>query len=155
MMATKANIVHWLILFSFLSISKLSFPQYDEVKFEHITVEDGLPENSITCILQDHLGFLWLGTQNGLVKYDGYTMTVYRTDPDDTSSISGNGINAICEDHNGNIWIGILGSLWDMGSGLNRFDRNTETFTHFVHNPADTNSINSNSIINIYEDKCS
>jgi signal transduction histidine kinase/ligand-binding sensor domain-containing protein/AraC-like DNA-binding protein len=152
-MATKANIVHWFIVFSFLSIYKLSFPQYDEVKFEHITVEDGLPENSISCILQDHLGFLWLGTQNGLVKYDGYTMTVYRTDPNDTNSISGNGIQAICEDHNGNIWIGILGTLWDMGSGLNRFDRNTETFMHFVHNPADTSSINSNSIITIYEDE--
>jgi len=150
-MFSYLHIVRLLIVFSFLFISKLSFPQYDEVKFEHITVEDGLPENSITCILQDHLGFLWLGTQNGLVKYDGYTMTVYRSDPDDTSSISGNGIWAMCEDHNGNIWIG-AGPLWAVGSGLNRFDRNTETFKRYVHNPADTNSINSNTISIIYED---
>jgi len=77
-MDNKVHIVRLLLGFSFLSISKLSFPQYDEVKFEHTRVEDGMPLNNVTCILQDHLGFLWLCTKSGLVEYDGYAMTIYR-----------------------------------------------------------------------------
>ena len=71
-MADKAHIVRLLIVFSFLFISKLSYPQYGEVQFEHITIEDGLSQNTVISILQDSKGFLWLGTRNGLNKYDGY-----------------------------------------------------------------------------------
>ncbi len=81
----------YISLFLLILLSSLSlkiFPQKDEIKFEHITIEDGLPENSVFCILQDHLGYLWLGTQKGLVKYDGYNMTVYQPNPDDTLSIN-------------------------------------------------------------------
>ena len=50
------------------------------VVFEHLTSKDGLPENSVQAMLQDTLGFLWLGTQNGLVKYDGIDMSLYLPD---------------------------------------------------------------------------
>ncbi len=144
-MTNKVHIVRLLIVFSLLFISKLSFPQYDEPIFEHITIEDGLPENSIKCILQDHLGYLWLGTQNGLVKYDGYNMTVYQPDPDDSLSISDRQIITIYEDRSRTLWIGTA------YGGLNRFDRETETFTRYMHNPDDSTSINSNWVNTIYE----
>ena len=128
----------------FLPIS--SFPQFPEPIFEHLTTADGLPENSVLCIFQDHLGYLWLGTQNGLVKYDGYDMKVYSRDPDDSLSISDRQILSIYEDRSGTMWIGTQ-------VGLNRFDRATETFTSYLHNPNDSTSINSNVVLNICEDK--
>jgi signal transduction histidine kinase/ligand-binding sensor domain-containing protein/DNA-binding response OmpR family regulator len=127
-----------------------SFAQYDELEFEHITIEDGLPENSVTCILQDHLGFLWLGTQNGLVKYDGYNMTIYQPNPDDSLSISHHQITTIYEDRSEILWIG---TGRDYFGGLNKFDRITESFTSYLHNPDDSKSINSNFVNSIYEDK--
>jgi signal transduction histidine kinase/ligand-binding sensor domain-containing protein/DNA-binding response OmpR family regulator len=146
-MVNKVHIVCLLVVFSFLLISKISFPQYEKVNFEHIRVEDGLPVNSVTCILQDHLGFLWLGTQSGLVKYDGYSMTVYRPETDDTSSISGGNIRVLCEDHTGTLWVGTK------RGGLNRFDRATETFTHYKYSEGDTTTLNSNNVKTIYNDK--
>lgn len=125
------------------NITPIEFP---EPKFEHITIEDGLPENSVTCILQDHHGYLWFGTQNGLVKYDGYNMTVYQPDPDDSLSISHRQIQTIYEDKSGTLWIGTQ-------RGLNRFDRITESFISFLHNPKDSMKVKSNWFSSICEDK--
>ena len=97
--------------------------QHDNLKFEHITIEDGLPENSVFAILQDHMGFLWLGTQNGLAKYDGYRMTVYQSDPNDPNSFNVGNISSLCEDAAGDIWIATR------QDGLNRFNRLTETLS--------------------------
>jgi signal transduction histidine kinase/ligand-binding sensor domain-containing protein/DNA-binding response OmpR family regulator len=129
--------------------SKLS-TNFPEPIFEHLTIADGLPENSVRVILQDHLGYMWFGTQNGLVKYDGYNMKVYQSDPDDSLSISDRHINAIYEDKSGTLWIGT--AVGELG-GLNRFDRQSETFTRYLHSPADSTSINSNFVLSIYEDK--
>ncbi len=116
--------------------------------FEHITPADGLIEGSVSTILQDHLGFLWFGnTSRGLMKYDGYSITTFLPNPDDTNSISDGRINTLFEDHNGILWIAT-----EQG-GLNRFNRATETFTHFLHNPDDSNSLNSSQVLSLYEDK--
>ena len=120
--------------------------RFPDPKFEHIDVKDGLPENSVHCILQDHFGFLWLGTQNGLVRYDGYSMTVYQPGPDNPKSIADNRIRAICEDHAGTLWVGTY-----LG-GLNKFDRSNGTFTRYLTNPMDSTSIGSNNVSCIYED---
>jgi signal transduction histidine kinase/ligand-binding sensor domain-containing protein/DNA-binding response OmpR family regulator len=119
---------------------------WPELAFEHITMANGLPENSVLCILQDHLGYLWFGTQVGLVKYDGYTMKDYQMNPYDSLSISWGMIKTLYEDKSGDLWIGTF------SKGLNRFNRTTETFTRFKHNPNDANSINSDSINFIFED---
>ncbi|MCK7521853.1 MAG: hypothetical protein MZV64_31330 [Ignavibacteriales bacterium] len=83
-------------LFSFhitLSISPLySNSQNIEPRFEHLTVKDGLPENTAKAILQDYLGYMWFGTQDGLVKYDGYDMTIYNWSADSDSSLSSGSI---------------------------------------------------------------
>jgi signal transduction histidine kinase/ligand-binding sensor domain-containing protein/CheY-like chemotaxis protein len=136
-----------LINISTLAQNKSSSPtNFPEPIFEHLTIADGLPENSVRCILQDHLGYLWLGTQNGLVRYDGYNMKVYQPVPDDSLSISHRQIYSIYEDKSGNLWVGTRG-------GLNCFNRSTDTFTRYIHNPDDSTSINSNWIWNINGDK--
>jgi ligand-binding sensor domain-containing protein len=120
--------------------------RFPEPKFEHIGLKDGLPENTIPCMLQDRFGFLWIGTHDGLVRYDGYSMTVYRQDPGNPKSISDNYIYAIYEDRAGTLWVGTY------FAGLNKFDRSSETFTRYMHNPLDSTSIDSNQVNCIYED---
>jgi len=93
--------------------------------------------------MQDSRGFLWVGTYDGLNKYDGYNFTVYKNSIDDTSSISDNRIRSMCEDKNGNIWIG----TW--GGGLNKFIRDTEKFISFHHYPGDPSTIASESIFSM------
>ena len=93
------------------SISSISFPQivksqYITNRFEHIFVKDGLPDNNVFWFLKDHLGFLWIGTGNGLVRYDGYNFVTYKHNPNDTSSISNNFITSVYEDKEGVLWIG-------------------------------------------------
>jgi len=81
--------------------------------FEHITVDQGLPENSVRALLQDRWGFLWLGTMNGLVRFDGYEMKVFSPTPGDTTSFGGRTVLALHEDEDGDIWIGtFLRGLW-------------------------------------------
>jgi len=143
------NLAGKYFLFIFILLINLftaTFSQNVEPRFEHLTVKDGLPEGTVMAILQDYLGYMWLGTQYGLVKYDGYEMTVYEYSEDSTG-LSGMSIMSLYEDRNKNLWIG----TW--ASGLNRFNRTTETFKSFLHNPNDPSSLGSDIIYTSYEDK--
>ena len=116
-----------------------------ELLFDRFTSKDGLPDNRIRAIFQDSRGFLWLGTMNGLSKYDGYTFkNYYKTN--DAGSISGNWTNSICEDGSGNFWIGTI-------SGLNLFNTREEKFSRFVNIPGNKNSLFSNRITSLQTDK--
>jgi len=130
-----------------LNLPKPSYAQSQQPRFAHITVAEGLPENSIFEILQDHLGFLWLGMLNGLARYDGLTMTTYQPDPDNPYSISGLGIRALHEGPTGDLWIG----TWR--NGLNHFDRATERFTSYRHDPEDPRSLSYDFVRFVHEDK--
>jgi len=90
--------------------------------FIHFSVEEGLPDLSIKEIFQDHLGFLWFGTVNGLVKYNGYEFHTYKPVYGDSLSLVYGDITSIDEDSQGNIWIG----TW--GGGICYFERNTGSF---------------------------
>ncbi|MBT1710035.1 response regulator [Fulvivirgaceae bacterium PWU5] len=102
--------------------------QNQRLVFHHITSEQGLSQNHGICIGQDHKGFMWFGTNNGLNKYDGEKITVYKNDSEDSSSLSNNMITAIYEDNDKNLWIGTRG-------GLNLYNRDMDTFTRFRLDP--------------------
>jgi len=102
------------------------------LEFQHLTTVHGLSDNSVLCIHQDHEGFIWFGTQNGLNQFDGYEYRIFRHDPNDSSSISANQINCILEDREGYLWIGT-----DVG-GLNRYNRLYDQFTHYRSHSEDT-----------------
>ena len=89
------------------------------VHFERFSVNQGLSQTSVSVILQDSRGFLWLGTDDGLNRFDGYEFKVFRHDSQIPSSISSNHILSLVEDRNGDIWVGTK-------QGLNRFDVQSE-----------------------------
>jgi ligand-binding sensor domain-containing protein len=102
--------------------------QSPSLRLEHLTVADGLAENSGMAMLQDHLGFIWIATQNGLHKYDGHEFSLYQHDPADTTTISSNNVVALFEDKAGNIWA-VAPEAGD-GNLFNVFNRETEQFRH-------------------------
>ncbi|HEY0176259.1 MAG TPA: two-component regulator propeller domain-containing protein, partial [Pedobacter sp.] len=118
----------------------LAFPQNQQLHFTHIDNKNGLSERNVNCIFQDSRGFIWMGTRDGLNRYDGYQIKVFRNNPDDAYTIGGNYISHIAEDKKGNIWIATI------GGGLNRFDRKTNKFYHYYHKETNSKSIASNFI---------
>jgi len=108
-----------------LIISSLIFPQEKNFNVQQITVKDGLSQSSVYSIIQDHHGFLWFGTGDGLNRYDGYQIKVYRHSSIHRYSLSNNAIRGICEDNAGKIWL-------NTDKGLNIFDPTTNKFyNHF------------------------
>jgi len=75
------------------------------LKFEHLSVAQGLSQGSVHCMLQDRQGFMWFGTGDGLNKYDGYSFTVYKHEAADSTSISADWVLSLYEDRSGTLWI--------------------------------------------------
>lgn len=91
------------ILFIFTIVSKLSA---QELKFNYYSIEKGLSQSVVNCLFIDSKGFLWVGTQNGLNRFNGYQFEVFTHSPTDSTSISDNWIYAITEDKAGDLYIG-------------------------------------------------
>ncbi len=99
----------------------------DNLKFRHFTLDQGLNQSTVLCILQDSQGFMWFGTRDGLNKFDGRNFTVYHYNTNDSTSISNNWIKVLYEDQEGNIWVGTE-------NGLNQYRRETNDFQRYLHN---------------------
>jgi methyl-accepting chemotaxis protein/ligand-binding sensor domain-containing protein len=108
--------------------------------FTQITSDDGLPSGTVYCTYQDSDGFMWIGTIDGLCRYDGYTLKVYKSDKKNLNSLSGNVIRAITEDKDGRLWIGT------QSNGISIYDRRNNRFTRLVNDPEDPGSLPSNEI---------
>ncbi|MEW6731938.1 MAG: two-component regulator propeller domain-containing protein [Acidobacteriota bacterium] len=120
--------------------------QQRTVRFEHLSLSQGLSQNTITSMLQDQQGFIWFGTQDGLNRYDGYSFTIYRHKIQDATSLTNNYITSIQQDTIDTLWIGTN------GGGLNRFDLNSQSFTVYRNDPKNPNSISNNVITAVYRD---
>ena len=105
-----------------LSPAIAQIPHQSSFRFDHFSIEQGLSQSSGHCILQDRRGFIWIGTQDGVNRYDGYTFTVFRHKPADTTSLSDSWITNLYEDRTGQLWI-------TTRNGLNLFDAARERFT--------------------------
>ena len=100
-------------------------------RFQHLTIDDGLSQNVADALLQDRQGFIWIGTKDGLNRFDGVEFVVYRHDPFDVGTLSEDHVTALTEDHDGTLWIGTD------GGGLNRFDRVTGRAVRYRHSPTE------------------
>jgi signal transduction histidine kinase/ligand-binding sensor domain-containing protein/DNA-binding NarL/FixJ family response regulator len=139
------NFILFLFIQSFLFLPGLTADISGLANFDVFTEREGLPNNTITCLYQDSRGFIWIGTYNGLARYDGYHFKIFKYDRLDNFSLSNNRINNIFEDSKGYLWI-------CTANGLNRFDFISEKFRTFRNIPGDTNSLKDNRIWGIGED---
>lgn len=145
-MIKTINHLGLVLLLSILPIS-LVFASGASLRFEHLSLEQGLPQISATSVIQDQQGFLWIGTRDGLARYDGYRFKVFKHNADDPYSLSSNEIWAIFEDNQGMLWVG----TW--GGGLNRFNPNTEQFTHYRSDDSNPHSLNNDTVFAITQDR--
>ncbi len=122
-------------------------PRSAPLQFQRLSLDKGLSQSSVHAILQDSKGFLWVGTQEGLNKYDGYKFTVYRAKSGDSTMLSNSWVLALCEDKQGNIWIGTK------GGGLNCFNRRTNSVTSYQTTPGRSNCLSSNFVNAVYQDR--
>ncbi|MBN1273478.1 MAG: hypothetical protein JXB26_14520 [Candidatus Aminicenantes bacterium] len=119
------SIISRTIKFAVVSLL-IVFPAYGEnIRFKKIETRHGLSQSVVTDILQDHIGFLWIGTLDGLNKYDGITISVYKNDPDKPDSLDSNEIASIMEDGDQNLWVSTASGT------LNRYDREKDSFIRY------------------------
>ncbi len=109
--------------------------QPPDISFKNLSTEHGLSQSTVPCMLQDRSGFLWLGTHDGLNRYDGYSFKVYRHDPQDPGSLAKGLILALVEDASGDLWIATE------GGGLDHWRRAADSFSHHIHDPQDPHSL--------------
>lgn len=114
-----------ILIFCFVFSVKALWAQQFTVKFDHLNSSDGLSQNSIYHITQDSLGYIWFATYDGLNRYDGYNLQVFRNNPDDPNSLSDNAVNQIFETQGNRMWI------VTKTAGLCRYNYETEKFERF------------------------
>ncbi|MCF8260009.1 MAG: SpoIIE family protein phosphatase [Melioribacteraceae bacterium] len=135
-----------LVLFCFFYSIEIQSQKNDDIRFEHFTIENGLPDNTINSIYQDSFGFLWIATNGGLAKYDGYDFHTFKPDSENPASLSDRRVNVVYEDKRGNLWVGTR-------NGLNKFNRNSESFEKFYNNLDDSTSLSNNWITSLIESR--
>ena len=111
-----------------------------DAHFRHITTADGISSDRVFSVIQDKAGYIWLGTENGLDRYDGYHVITYKHDAADPASLSANQVRGLYEDKSGRLWVG------SYGGGLDLYDPKTGAFKHYRHTEENIGSISSNNI---------
>ncbi len=135
-----------LLLSAYAHSAKSVFPQNRDIDFTRLNADDGLSHATARRIIQDSKGFMWIGTQQGLNRFDGYKFEIFNYDPEDSNSLSSGWIYDIFEDRDGQIWVAT-------DDGLNLFNESTKTFQHFRHDPEDTGSLPHDSVRDIFQSR--
>ncbi|WP_338763018.1 two-component regulator propeller domain-containing protein [Bernardetia sp. ABR2-2B] len=114
-------------------------------RFDKITSQEGLSQNTVTCMLQDNLGFIWIGTQNGLNQYDASHFKTYKNEKN-KNSIPDNHITFLLQTEDNFIWIGT------QDGGLAKLNTISEQFEVFTHNPQNPLSLSAGIVTSILKD---
>ncbi|MBK8500692.1 MAG: hypothetical protein IPL52_18175 [Flavobacteriales bacterium] len=115
----------WTITAAFLG---LTITRAQDLRFQHLTAEDGLSDNAVTCLFEDRAGYIWIGTERGLNRYDGQRVERFMAGP---NGPGGDYISSIAEDARGDLWI------TSVGGGLARRHLATGRFTHLRRDSTD------------------
>jgi signal transduction histidine kinase/ligand-binding sensor domain-containing protein len=147
-LASTWSVIYILLFLNFIvGLNPAAFAQIPEkLRFEHFTIQQGLSNNWIRDITQDHLGYIWVATQSGVNRYDGYDFKVYRNIPSDFSTITDNSVNTVYADSYGKLWIGTI-------SGLNLYNAVGDRFERIYHEAGNDSSLPGNVIHVLFESK--
>ena len=105
--------------------------QVNQAFLDQLSVDNGLSQSEVLCVLKDRQGYVWMGTQDGLNRYDGYSFTYFKNNPFDASTLSSDQIYSLLEDAGGTIWVGT-------GNGLNRYEAASGRFVRYPDSSAST-----------------
>ena len=122
------------------AVAAVPIPATRPMHFEHLTMRDGLSMSTINSIFQDSQGYIWLATEAGLNRYDGYSVRQFRRDRGNPHGLASDYVWSIAEDTQGDLW------LATDGGGVARWDRRTETFQQFRHDPQQPQSLASDGV---------
>ena len=114
--------------------------------FDDLSIGDGLSHNTVNCIIKDRKGFIWIGTNDGLNRYDGYSFLIFKSSVSDTNSISNNRINTLYEDSYGRLWVGTR-------NGLNVFNPEMQNFKRYMVTSKSQPDQTWYDILTLYEDR--
>jgi signal transduction histidine kinase/ligand-binding sensor domain-containing protein/CheY-like chemotaxis protein len=126
--------------FSAVALAGAPIPATRPMYFEHLTMRDGLSMSAINGILQDSQGYVWLATEAGLNRYDGYSVRQFRRDRGNPHGLASDYVWSMAEDAQGDLW------LATDGGGVARWERRTETFQQFRHDPNQPQSLASDTV---------
>src|SRR5687767_14154129 len=130
----------WIILLDFLFISANLCLAQENIRFKRISVNEGLAQSDVKCMIQDNFGFLWIGTRDGLNKYDGLEFSRFGRKKNDSTSLQFNQILDLQVDQSGDIWIGSIG-------GISVYNYRTDNFQNFFLASPDLQGVEINHIL--------
>lgn len=128
-----------------LCSSAFSMSSVEYYSTDIFSIQQGLSQTRVNALLQDSKGFIWVGTQDGLNRFDGVEFVKYQHNPLDSTTLSNNYIRALAEDKYGNIWVGT-------NNGLNKFEPSTGKFYRYYHNDNNSGSLSDNYIYYLFCD---
>lgn len=132
-----------LLVLSLVSTAVAAAQPGEGLRFHQIDQDDGLVQNTVLAVAQDDRGFLWLGTEDGLHRYDGYEMTVYQARPGDPDGLQADGVHGMLVDEEGDLWVATY------GGGVSELSAETGRFRHFRHDPDNPASLNSDAVFRL------
>ena len=146
----KANpetrrLLAFLFLLVFWSSSLDARPR--NIRFSHLSADQGLSQSTVFCILQDQTGFMWIGTRDGLNRFDGYQFSVLRHNPRDSTTLPGSSIRALLESRNGDLWVGTE------SGGLGRLRKTGGAVVRYPHDPTDPTTLADPNVRALLEDR--
>ncbi|UII31121.1 ATP-binding protein [Fulvivirga ulvae] len=130
----------WLVVLLFLTDMGSGLSQAQDLNFTRLSLQEGLSQSSVRQIIQDRQGFIWVTTEEGLNRYDGYQFLNFNYDKNDPTSLGDQFTNSLWEDPEGNLWIGTN------SAGINKMDIEHETFTRYKHIPGDAGTLPDNNV---------
>jgi len=137
----------WLGCFLLFSLAAVSSQGAEPgLTFRRAQIPDDVPAHLCSALAQDREGFLWIGTQGGLVRYDGYSFRTFRPNPDDPHALTGSYVRALLATSDGRVWVGTY------GSGVSAYDPATETFARYQHDPHNPASLSHDRVEGLAED---
>lgn len=134
------------LIAAFTALAAPALAESPPIVLEHLTTNDGLPQGTVLATLQDTQGFMWFGTEDGLVRYDGHELARYNYSRNVQGSLPGNYIQSIAEDSHHDLWIAVN------DGGLARWNRATDRFTVYRHDRKNPASLASDMVCSILID---
>ncbi|WP_394174940.1 EAL domain-containing protein [Thalassotalea litorea] len=143
--ASHVPLFHRIFLFIGLCLSFFATAEQPPLKFQQLSVKQGLSQSTVYSIAQDKHGLIWMATQDGLNRYDGYEITHYKNESDNPFSLASNLVRVVFVDSQNILWVGT-------GNGLSKYETKKDRFTNYFHESESINSLKDNTIWSIYED---